>query len=149
MIELICNNAYSNIKISLNIEERITVIGGNSGSGKTLMFNAIKDANVNSMMVECNVDSSRFIILSDEEDIGKLTEINDMSIVFVDRYDSFGNDIKSQIWKKMKITNAIWIIATRNPDFPKGLCCSNRSFTELKCDVINDVRQISIFHSYK
>ena len=36
MIELICNNAYSNIKISLNIEERITVIGGNSGSGKNL-----------------------------------------------------------------------------------------------------------------
>lgn len=33
---------------------------------------------------------------------------------------------------KMTETKTIWIIMTRNPDFPSGISCSTKSFKELQ-----------------
>lgn len=142
MGEIICNS-INGIDLNLKIDERITVIGGLSGSGKTYLINEIKNIIKNPNSHTINVDISRFTVIDDELNISNVIGINDNTIVFVDRYDSFAKTSRIKIWEKMQTTKAIWVIVTRNPDFPKGLCCSTKSFKELK--YISDKKHIQLY----
>ncbi len=130
MGKLICKSE-NGVEISFDINEKITVIGGYSASGKTYIINALKNAKKNSYNLYSNIDVSRYIIIDDELNISNVNNIKNDSIVFVDRYDSFSNESKQAIWDKMKKTSAIWVVMSRNPDFPNGLSCSIKSFKEL------------------
>ncbi|MBR1453195.1 MAG: hypothetical protein IJ593_00900 [Lachnospiraceae bacterium] len=119
-------------EIDFDIKDRLTFIGGNSGTGKTFVIDIVKDMKLNGYEVgDSNVDPSRFVIIDSSLNIAVLKEVKDGSIVFIDNYDSFPEDSKKKVIKAMFKYAAIWIICTRYPKFPYGTCYSKDSYKEL------------------
>ena len=78
------------IKIELEVDNRITFLGGNSGTGRSFLMKVLKDSQENpESIMKCDVDPQRFVFILNDEDMNETEEIADSSIVFVDRYDSF------------------------------------------------------------
>ena len=134
--------------IKLELSDRLTFIGGESGSGKTYMIRTIKGVSRNSSSLkESNIDVSRFVIIEDENSL-QLKAIKDGSVVLIDRYDCFSQAAKKSIWNKMKKVKATWIVMTRSADFPAWSGFSLRSFKTLECKHKRNGRDITLRTKY-
>lgn len=122
----------SNTIIELNIEERITFIGGDSGTGKTLLMQAIFDAKENSTDIELKgIDIDKFELCFSENEVANLLTCHN-KVILIDRYDIFDLKTKQTLWKKMSELDNTWIIMTRNPDIPYNFGHSSSSYKEIK-----------------
>ena len=126
------------IVIDLAIEDRVTLIGGDSATGKTFIINTFKNAIENKGVVkECSVDISRFVIIDNTFSIENINLVREKSIVFIDKYDIFSKEQKKRIWDKMRNVSAAWIIMTRNADIPTRSIKGSYGRKELRINSVN------------
>lgn len=125
--------SVANVVIDLAIKDRVTIIGGDSGTGRTYLTSIIKAAIKNrGFTLESNVDVARFVVIEDELNIENVNAIKEKSIVFIDRYDGYSEENKRRIWQKMKNVSAAWIIMSRYPDIPQYAVNGGARCEELK-----------------
>lgn len=117
--------------MSLDIDERITFIGGDSGSGKTLITEVMRDISNNPGILKIEgITEEQIVVFATEQEVNNLEFSR--KVVFIDRYDTYSLPTKQKLWRKMSKLDNTWIIMTRKPDIPKNYGFSIRSFKELK-----------------
>lgn len=116
----------------LEIDERITFIGGDSGTGKTFIIEALMDATKNPDIVKSEgLILDRIKVCASEDTTYSISNIKG-NIIFLDRYDNYSEETKKLIWKKMAKQDNTWVLMSRNPDIPKNYGFSEKSYKELK-----------------
>lgn len=120
------------VSMQLEIDERITFIGGDSGTGKTFIIDALIDAIKNPDIVKSEgLILDRVKVCEDEDVVCSIPDIKG-NIIFLDRYDSYSEKTKELIWKKMAMKDNTWVLMSRNPDIPENYGFSKKSYKELK-----------------
>lgn len=125
-------NLSKNSKASFDIDDRITFIGGDSGTGKTFTIDALIDAVKNPDI--SNIKKSildRIIVCKDEENLQSIRGCSG-KIIFLDRYDIFSEKAKAIMQEEMIRRDNTWIIMTRRPDFTINCGFSSNSYKTLK-----------------
>ena len=123
--------------MQLEIDERITFIGGDSGTGKTFIIDALIDAIKNPDIVKSEgLILDRVKVCEDEDVVCSIPDIKG-NIIFLDRYDSYSEKTKELIWKKMAMKDNTWVLMSRNPDIPENYGFSKKSYKELETKEIN------------
>lgn len=124
-----------NIIIDFNLRNRITFIGGNSGTGKTYIISLLKEYKRNKdMILKSNFNIDNMIFLEDESDISQLFSCN-KNLIFVDRFDIYSNKSKKLVYKKMSERNCTWIIISRRPSLPENYGMGLDSIVELREEI--------------
>ena len=135
------------LTIDIQMPEQFVFLGGDSGTGKTYLINNLENIITNpEILLEKNVNPNNIVLIDKQINLDRLRYIQKGSYVFVDRYDNFSNSAKKKIIEKMREISAYWIIMTRNPDIPKGLGATGRSFCGI--DIVKD-KDNKIFVSLK
>lgn len=125
------------VSMQLEIDERITFIGGDSGTGKTFIIDALIDAIKNPDIVKSEgLILDRVKVCEDEDVVCSIPDIKG-NIIFLDRYDSYSEKTKELIWKKMAMKDNTWVLMSRNPDIPENYGFSQKSYKELKTKKTN------------
>ena len=118
--------------IDLNLEERLTFIGGDSGTGKTLFVKALQDLVLNPDLAEIQgIGIDKFMVCLNEQQLPNILNCKN-KIIIIDRYDIYSKKSKEQIWNKMSNLDNTWILMTRNPDIKENYGHSSRSYKILK-----------------
>ena len=127
-----------NIDFDMEINDRITIISGDSSTGKTFIINMmniiIKMNKVNS--VPKPLVPSDFIVCSNEDETFKINNAHH-KVIFIDRYDIFSKDVKNMINKKMSQQDNTWIIMSRGTDIK---CYGSIALKVLKSRIENGKR---------
>lgn len=131
-----------NIRVELNIDQRITFIGGNSGTGRTLLIENLIDAVKNKEVSLINRDLlDRIIVCRDSDDLPHIKNCSN-KIVFIDRYDIFTSEEKEKVSKEISRQDSTWIIMTRRPNIKCKYGIGIDSYKELVTKVENGVQVI-------
>lgn len=121
------------VEYNLHIERNITIIKGNSSTGKTLLVQAIEDYDTNGKRSGIRVSCDKHCcVLKGKNWVRDLEEIKD-SIVFIDEGSEFTGT--KEFARQIKNTDNYYIIVTR-----EDLLClsySIHSILELKSNKIN------------
>lgn len=105
-------------RFELDINERITFIGGDSATGKTLLVNAMYDVMKNPSASNIRGISAQNVRACKGEDTLQLALNNKKCLIVIDRYDIFSGKSRKILSKEIeKINYNTWIIMTRRPDF--------------------------------
>lgn len=122
----------NNILMALEIDERVTFIGGDSGTGKTFIIEALIDATKNPDLVRAKgLKLNRIKVCTNEDAIYGISNVKG-NIIFLDRYDNYSEKAKELIWRQMAKQDNTWVLMSRNPDIPQNYGFSRKSYKELK-----------------
>ena len=132
--------------LDLEINDRITVIEGNSASGKTFFVDTID------MIVKLNLKDNvpsvitpdKFVVVKNEDSALRVKEAVN-KIIILDRYDMYSKKTKKMIHKKMKEQNNTWIFISRFPDMP---VYGSATIKHLKCREENGKKILYLARPY-
>lgn len=118
-MSLITINAHDLLQINLDIKDRITIIMGDSATGKTYLINTIDAITKNPGTIKVSgIPENRLVVCKSESEVANILNCKHSSMIFIDRYDNYSTESKKKIINMMKTLQYIWVIITRNPDFP-------------------------------
>lgn len=121
------------VDIELDIDERLTIIGGDSGTGKTYIVNALYGAVRNPGIIKIDgINTNKLVVCRDEDAILNIKNKHKYFIV-IDRYDSFSVETKKFIAKEMERCDCTWLIMSRYADIRTrfNIGYSTKSFKKL------------------
>lgn len=120
----------------LNIEDKITFITGDSGTGKTLLIDELLHISKSHESDRIQgMDIEQLLVFRDQADFYEyIAEDGDFTrkIVFIDRYDKFSIKAKEQLFKAMKTYQNIYILMGRYIDLRENYGFTMNSIKELE-----------------
>lgn len=114
--------------IELNLEDKLTFIGGDSASGRTYMTNLIFECLAGELEADVHGGNLEdFLVCMNERELGQVTGKRH-KIIIIDRYDIYSRESKEKLLDAIEKEDNTWLIMTRNTDFEFSMC----SFKEIK-----------------
>lgn len=118
----------SNTVIELDLEDKLTFIGGDSASGRTYMTNLIFECLAGELEADVHGGNLEdFLVCMNERELGQVTGKKN-KIIIIDRYDIYSRESKEKLRDAIEKEDNTWLIMTHNPDFEFSMC----SFKEVK-----------------
>lgn len=121
----------STCDFELLIESPITILTGDSGTGKTLLFRSlvgIVNNNLQKNVQGIKLEDIRICL--NEREVGNILN-QQFKFIFVDRYDSYSSEAKRDINRSMMKYRNNWIIVSRLMEVP-NLGTSGHGVKEIK-----------------
>ena len=131
--------------IELDLEDKLTFIGGDSASGKTYLTNMIFECLAGEFEVDIHGGTLEdFLVCMNERELGQVTGKRH-KIIIIDRYDIYSRESKEKLLDAIEKEDNTWLIMTRSPDFEFSMC----SFKEIKTRTENGKQVIYLEHCEK
>lgn len=136
-------NFNNYVRFNIDINRRITIINGDSATGKSLLIQVLETIITNKSFYANDVsgfDINSFILIKHPSELFKLQNIKHNFIV-VDRYDLFSLNEKEILWEKLKLNGNAWLIMARTGDIP-NYGYGMESILELKTREVDGILEI-------
>lgn len=97
------NENYCGLKVEANLQDRVCVFHGDSGQGKSFLFDLIKTF-CNDHKISCTMISSK------NSDVLKKLDLTESSVFILDNADLYMSNV---LFSKIKNSNSLFLISAK------------------------------------